>query len=128
MNDVQRNAIASVFLEWALDPHSAAHAHAFLFGTTPQTVTYDVVKATFGEHVADMWKAVQEAKKAYWEAVRNPVVPTSDVTETKTTNTKSTLLDPKKCIASGGRKRCMDCRCNLPSPPHTVNETWKDYC
>lgn len=37
------------------------------------------------------------------------------------------LLDPKKCIAAGGRRRCMDCRCNLESPPHTVQETWADY-
>lgn len=66
---------------------------------------------------------------AYWNVYNTHNQPaTSDVTETETTDTKSKLLDPKKCIAAGGRKRCMDCRCNLPSPPNTVNETWKDYC
>jgi len=34
-------------------------------------------------------------------------------------------LDPAKCIAAGGRKRCMDCRCGLPSPKNVVAETWE---
>lgn len=36
-------------------------------------------------------------------------------------------LDPKRCIAAGGRMRCLDCRCNLPSPKYSTTETMPDY-
>jgi hypothetical protein len=35
-------------------------------------------------------------------------------------------IDPTKCIAAGGRRRCMDCRCGLPSPKNVVAETWEN--
>lgn len=85
----RRNAIASVFLEWAVNPYSATNAHAFLFGTTPREVTYDVTKDVLGEAVADKWKAVQEAIASYWDTVKETA--TSDVTtKSDTDNDKLT--------------------------------------
>lgn len=43
------------------------------------------------------------------------------------TITEVNKRDPKKCIASGGRMRCMDCRCGLASPPGTRQQTWADF-
>lgn len=36
-------------------------------------------------------------------------------------------LDPKKCIAAGGRMRCLDCRCGKPSPKNVTSEQMPDY-
>lgn len=35
--------------------------------------------------------------------------------------------DPTRCIAAGGRMRCLDCRCGLPSPNNVTIEKMPDY-
>lgn len=40
---------------------------------------------------------------------------------------KPPQLDPKRCIAAGGRMRCMDCRCGQPSPKNVTQERMPDY-
>ena len=35
--------------------------------------------------------------------------------------------DPKRCIAAGGRMRCLDCRCGLPSPNNVTIEKMPNY-
>ena len=35
--------------------------------------------------------------------------------------------DPTRCIAAGGRMRCLDCRCGLPSPNNVTIEKMPNY-
>jgi hypothetical protein len=70
MLSTRKSATASVYFEWAVDPHSAASAHIFLFGAAPEPVTEATVRKEFGDKAADAWIAAKNAKAAFWAAVK----------------------------------------------------------
>lgn len=66
---LRSSAIASVYFEWAVNPHAAASTHIFLFGRAPEPVTEATVRNVFGYKAAAAWVAARDAKAAFWAAV-----------------------------------------------------------